>query len=324
MKQRNQCIDILKGIGISFVLVGHSLGGFIGNVAYSFHIPLFFIVSGLFLPEFTKQNGKTIGDSIKKDYKRLLVPALFSMALIFLLEPAVEYAYTGKCHIPVENIWTAKPEKIGGNLILFGNLWFLFVLFFSKLFFYSLRTHLSDRHLLATCVVLGCFAVYFGQKINPPFMVLQAVSALPFVSMGYYVKKNGGVDGGGIPKWYGFLIFIWIIYLFQGKMNLPIMQYKWFYVPELITASAGTLFWYFVSKCIVKTKYISKIFTFLGTYSLILICAPTIETYCFNFSEMVPQIPFRSIVVIFCKVCWCSICLWACLNVKFLRSIFVP
>lgn len=78
MKQRNQSIDILKGIGITLVLVAHSLGGLISHFAYTLHMPLFFIVTGMFIaspPALTNMN-------IAKDFKRLVGPALFTTAVI--------------------------------------------------------------------------------------------------------------------------------------------------------------------------------------------------------------------------------------------------
>ena len=52
IKQRNESIDILKGIGIVLVLTAHSLEGFVSQFAYTFHMPLFFIVTGLFISEY--------------------------------------------------------------------------------------------------------------------------------------------------------------------------------------------------------------------------------------------------------------------------------
>ena len=52
IKQRNEAIDILKGIGIILVLTAHSLEGFVSKFAYTFHMPLFFIVTGLFISYF--------------------------------------------------------------------------------------------------------------------------------------------------------------------------------------------------------------------------------------------------------------------------------
>lgn len=53
--KRDASFDVLKGIGISLVLVAHSLGGYIHTFAYSFHMPLFFLVAGYF---FKQRGGK--------------------------------------------------------------------------------------------------------------------------------------------------------------------------------------------------------------------------------------------------------------------------
>lgn len=57
MKQRNVAIDILKGIGIILVLTAHALEGFVSQFAYTFHMPLFFIVTGLLISVFTTTEG---------------------------------------------------------------------------------------------------------------------------------------------------------------------------------------------------------------------------------------------------------------------------
>lgn len=46
---RDQTLDIAKGLGILCVYLGHSIWccGIIGNAIYSFHMPLFFLISGL-------------------------------------------------------------------------------------------------------------------------------------------------------------------------------------------------------------------------------------------------------------------------------------
>ena len=47
--QRIQYIDIAKGIGILLVVIGHCINSlsFLGKWIWSFHMPLFFVISGL-------------------------------------------------------------------------------------------------------------------------------------------------------------------------------------------------------------------------------------------------------------------------------------
>lgn len=47
-KKRIQWIDYGKAIGIFLVVVGHTYGGnFLVNWIYSFHMPMFFLLSGM-------------------------------------------------------------------------------------------------------------------------------------------------------------------------------------------------------------------------------------------------------------------------------------
>lgn len=50
-ENRIDWVDISKGLGIILVIIGHCvyLGGLIHNWIFSFHMPLFFILSGIFI-----------------------------------------------------------------------------------------------------------------------------------------------------------------------------------------------------------------------------------------------------------------------------------
>ena len=45
---REVLYDVIKGIGIILMVIGHTCGQPLYNWIYSFHMPLFFIISGLF------------------------------------------------------------------------------------------------------------------------------------------------------------------------------------------------------------------------------------------------------------------------------------
>ena len=47
--ERNRVFDIMKGVGILSVILGHmDIESYWRNVIYSFHMPLFFILAGYF------------------------------------------------------------------------------------------------------------------------------------------------------------------------------------------------------------------------------------------------------------------------------------
>ena len=89
MKKRNEFLDIIKGITIFLVILGHCiengvgikfiekkifLNDFVYKFIYSFHMPLFALISGYFLYfSIEKYNMKT---GIIKKIKHLLPPII--------------------------------------------------------------------------------------------------------------------------------------------------------------------------------------------------------------------------------------------------------
>ena len=60
--------DMLKGIGILLVIIGHTFMKEIGPYIQAFHMPLFFMVAGYFFKYKAPKNLLT------KDFRRLIVP----------------------------------------------------------------------------------------------------------------------------------------------------------------------------------------------------------------------------------------------------------
>ena len=66
IQERKKYIDILKGIGIFYVILGHvTHTSFLFRYIYSFHMPLFFFISGmLFVPSLYKEESEQSADSL--------------------------------------------------------------------------------------------------------------------------------------------------------------------------------------------------------------------------------------------------------------------
>lgn len=325
MKQRNEAIDILKGIGIILVLTAHSLEGFVSQFSYTFHMPLFFIVTGLFISEYVKNGDNGFSawwkDRVLKDFKRLINPALFTTAVILIVSSLSFVVKDSYLQNPMKLIWNYAPEGKLNHINLLGNLWFLFALFFSKQGFYVINHIIKKEWLLAVCLAVGLTAVVIRQWYNLPFEVLGGATVLPFIWGGNYLKQHGGVEVG-VPRWFYLTILFWVTFIFWGRGRIGDMP-PIYYIPYIVSACGGTLCFYHISKTIAnKTKYLSRCLSFLGVYSLILICAPSIETYCFPMQEIIPEIPFRRLFVIVGKVGWCAVAVYACIKVPFLRNVF--
>ena len=77
-KKRIDYFDIAKGIGIILMILGHmSLQNeYLKNFIYSFHMPLFFIISGYF---FKQRDNKVC---MKNILKKLIVPYIVTCVFI--------------------------------------------------------------------------------------------------------------------------------------------------------------------------------------------------------------------------------------------------
>lgn len=322
MRQRNQAIDILKGIGILLVLVAHSLEGFVSQFAYTFHMPLFFIATGLFFTP--PQGGEKDGfrKALLRDSTRLLLPAV-ATTLLILLVSALSWLWPGGYLISPLTLSGLQPPRLPiDQVLLLGNLWFLYALFFARQAFGLLASRLGGWWLGGASLLVGALAAWGGQHFRLPLQFLQGLSVVPFLWVGYALKQRGGADQG-MPRWAYLSIPLWALYVFYGKLNISFMVYAWGYLPDLVAACGGVLFFYQVSKAIAShTRYASPVLAFLGVHSLILICAPTVETYLFPFKTLLPAMPLRSIAAIAGKTLWCALALYGCLRIPVLRKLF--
>lgn len=81
-KVRDTYIDIAKGIGMLLVIYGHlaERSDFLRIIIYSFHMPLFFIISGYYFN--AQADFRAV---LKKGLKQIVAPAYLFLVLDFLL-----------------------------------------------------------------------------------------------------------------------------------------------------------------------------------------------------------------------------------------------
>lgn len=131
MEKRVAYIDIAKGIGILLIVLGHNdlseYHPFLHKFVYSFHIPLFFFLSGMFFkPE------RPFRDLVKRRFDTLLKPFLFIIFAIYLFE-----AGFGNMTFPVMLGRIAKSLYANGFYLDWVQLWFIPHLFAVNLFAFA-------------------------------------------------------------------------------------------------------------------------------------------------------------------------------------------
>ena len=68
-KKRDRSIDVAKGIGILLVIFGHTRVAALSEVVAIFHMPFFFVLSGIFL-----SSKLPFHEFVKSRARRILVP----------------------------------------------------------------------------------------------------------------------------------------------------------------------------------------------------------------------------------------------------------
>ena len=178
---RSYSADILKGIGIFFVVWGHTTKDVhLSSWIYSFHMPLFFILSGIFF----KPEGW------KKVFKRLIIPYLFFAVVSFLYWRFAEMKFRP---LPEgfeinRHAWDIlwQTESFRFNVPL----WFLPCLFFTQIIGAFLFSKLSNRKILLIVTLVWVCLVGVIRLDLKSMWISQTLYAFPFFTIGYLIGKK--------------------------------------------------------------------------------------------------------------------------------------
>lgn len=184
--------DLLRGIAIILVVWGHTIqfGG--GNAAlfankafifiYSFHMPLFMLISGFFL---AKSVGKrSFVQNVKKKIVHIAVPAVFGGLAFCAVKSGVERLLGSD----------AYPFSMTLLLDEIGNIWFLWTAFMCSvaLLAADAATRKSGSRLMMPVALTAAFAVF----IFLPYASYN-IYLFPYFVTGYYIEKE---KVKGLPK----------------------------------------------------------------------------------------------------------------------------
>lgn len=190
-RERRDYLDIVKAITIFLVIIGHAAANLDNPpyrcVLYTFHMPLFFIVSGVVIRKHqtTKYDLKHYLKLLKNNFFALLVP-YFIWALIFS-----KFNFKN-----VLNILYGSWESLT-NAETLTSLWFLPCLFVARILMELVLNSSNNfkninRHLYA--FIFACISFTIGfllPKIEQgyPFCLNISFVALGFMLLGYSFKE---------------------------------------------------------------------------------------------------------------------------------------
>ena len=171
--QRDISIDIAKGICIFLMVMGHAaVPGFVFKWIYSFHMPFFFLVSGMFFNPVKYDKWHCF---LKSRVKGLVIPYFSLSVFVTML-----FALIGQLNF--------KAMFVGWGGVA---LWFIPVLFVSEVLFYAIwkmvaRFKYSRIYALA-CAIIVLVAGYYCsiRQIRFPLQLQVAGMGCFFYAVGY-------------------------------------------------------------------------------------------------------------------------------------------
>ena len=289
-QNRDNAIDIAKGIGILLVIVGHTGGlpadTYIHHFIYSFHMPLFFILGGfLFKPS-------NIVTHVRKDAKRLLLPYVFSVFLLILwfVILGIKYDNYGMVWRTLQTglfgsgQYHASP--IWGNYPTIGMIWFLLAMFWCRVT-YNMIAKLPKLHKYLLGAVIAMAATMIDNFIiNLPLGILTGLSAIVFYMLGNALNENLAWVHKKHTIFSVVGIVCWLIALRFSSIGMAACHYE-NYILDIAGACGATWCVYALSRELEKkTNYLNSMLSWFGANSMTILCAHFLEESSFIWEHL--------------------------------------
>lgn len=208
MNERLDYIDTAKGIGIFLVVVYHHLLGaeYINHWISSFHMPLFFMITG-FLYGFRNDFSKPVRSFAVQKFKGLMYPFI-TLSCVVILWNAFFYNVLFFSVVPENN--TLEIFLFTITTYGYHAFWFVPCLFYSSIIFYLLRKNYLHHWIW---MMIAMFAVVFT--------VMSGADVFTYYPVKFFVRILIG------------LMFIYIGYLFFRLLSK--IQKNWKMVFQMVT-----------------------------------------------------------------------------------------
>ena len=286
MSKRIEYIDIARGIGILLVVLGHNDFGYISpfgyKLIYSFHMPLFFFLSGYFL-----NTAVPFIEFFKKRFNSLLKPYFFTIFLIYFFYVSFNnMSFATAIRRIVKSLYGA------GHYIDWVQLWFLPHLFVASLYaflFFAILGRWNNRYIrwAALVVTLGVSSFFLKDFYPFPLSLLgkqYELFGLPFsldlvLLSGFFFILGSEVRQVTSEKTFeniylligSAVVLLSLVYFFEARNDFNTRTYE-SYLINTIESIAGILFVLALSRQLeLRTSRLASLFKYFGQTSLFIL-----------------------------------------------------
>lgn len=233
-------LDTARGAGIALVVVGHTVPPvLLATWIYSFHMPMFFVISGFVLKE---------SFDLKKRARALLIPFFLASLLSMPIWLLKQWLYR-RDDIPLFGplLGTLYGANLNGFLAHNTPLWFLPAMF-STLVAYKLLVRLHSHLAIIWLGLIGLLTISiaspgFGAEL--PMSFSQGLIGGLFLAIGFFWGRLGGA--ACVPTWavVGITLLWPLVALGNGRIDMLTLQLgnRILFVVSSIVGSVVVIWW---------------------------------------------------------------------------------
>lgn len=285
---RNLSVDVLRGIGILSVVAGHASSGvaLYPFTPYSFHMPLFFFLSGIF---FNEQRVEKIVPVLTKNVRALLLySTFFYFAYACICQVLAFYGFSAFAEpFSFQKIFMNQFGGSGAYLFT-AAYWFIPCLFFIRVYFSVVHARLfgllsrgggglfiSSSFLLGYLLV-GLAAVgYSVTMYNTQTVDWEKIPYLRFAFALFFYYLGALFQKYNCQRFLKHVLVLVALYVIQqqfwvaaGNLDfwMQASKYQNAYLP-VVSSIISIAFFYGVSDILAKNESCSKVLGYIGQNS---------------------------------------------------------
>lgn len=286
LEMRNKTLDIARGLGIFLVVLGHNWmvvknPGELFRVIYSFHVPLFFFLAGVFF----NANG-TLKELVIQKFQTLIKPYLVVLLCVGLM--SFLFNSVNPLNILFGVLFSTDQSISWVPLWFLPHLFIVVLVSWLILNLFELKNNLIALRFFVACLfVVGGFVVNLFEMrfydihilsvinyeglIGFPFCADLLFVSSAFFLLGYVFRENlKKFQGDGFIVFISIFLFFTLHYFYNETIDLN----KRIYGDPLIStlqALSGIYIILYLSRLISLVPWGSAVFSYVGSGSLFIL-----------------------------------------------------
>ncbi len=344
-KKRIDYIDIIRGIAMLCIIAGHMGNNLIIRIVFTFHVPVFFIVSGMF---YRDKKGKIKDNTIK-----LIKPYIFTVLCVALLDCVKAIAqnwmefkqvsFMSGLRLAIKDLVAgvygsgSRVDFLNFDLTAIGAIWFYLALIWA-LVFIKVILHISNtisKSALTKTLLLYGFAILFwiagfysAKAIWLPLSIQSGCSAVIFMIIG--MRINGYKERYSKSIWsYVAAVVLWGVAIYFSITNDYMSLVRSAFpnpIINIVGAVAASWVLFGVGEKMEHSN-ISKPLRFFGKYSMVVLSFHLIELNVIPWGKLIHigegELAWVNRILIFtAKIVWCLLGVALARKMKVLKWVY--